>query len=151
MADQKKQKSLNVVTLGNVFLPRDAELATSKEGKNFAKFSVGIHEYGDKKSYISCTIFQDKFATAIVPYLKKGTVVSLTGSLSSYSYESNGETKSGHQLNVNDLVLSPGNKKEGGSDNADGPGDGHQQSNNKPQQSNGGQSNSSFQDGDIPF
>lgn len=80
-------------------LTRDPELF---EGENSrAKFSIAISGYNDRVDYINCTSF-GKQAENIGKYCKKGSLVSIEGSLNSYSYDNEeGKRVSGMQVLAN--------------------------------------------------
>ena len=60
-------------------LTRDAEVRTTKDGREFVKFSVAWNR-GNKKPphYYDCTMNGDK-ASAILPYLTKGKYITASG------------------------------------------------------------------------
>lgn len=68
-------------------LTRDAEMKSTKEGKQFAKFSVAWNR-GEKKPthFYSCTLGGEK-ATKLLTYLTKGKYVIITGEPDWYEYE----------------------------------------------------------------
>lgn len=71
----------NCTFIGNV--GKDAELKTFDSGKQVINFSIAVSEgKGEHKktTWIECAKFGEK--TGILPYLKKGTQVAVTGNIS---------------------------------------------------------------------
>lgn len=82
-------------------LTRDPEMNEPKQGETMrTKFSVAIDKVGTEGTdFINCVTF-GKSAENVSKYCKKGSLVAVEGSLSSYSFENqDGERISG--LNVN--------------------------------------------------
>ena len=71
-------------------ITKDVELKQTTSGIPVASFSVAInYRNKDKKEYaefIDCVIWQD-LAEKLAPYLKKGKLVGISGSLHKRSYE----------------------------------------------------------------
>lgn len=88
--------------------------ATSKEinGKNVINFSVATDTgYGDSKKalFVECGYWTEK--TGILPYLKKGDQVFVSGEPSIREWESNGKSGVSLQLRVHSIELLGGSKK----------------------------------------
>ena len=111
---------MKVVLVGNV--GKDPELKFIK-GSNgdFAvtKFSVAETDKvkqgdtwvdGETHWYaVSCT---GKLAETIIDAVSKGTRVKVEGELKQFSYEKDGETKSGMEVRANDITLVPTAQKK---------------------------------------
>ena len=111
---------MKVVLVGNV--GKDPELKFIK-GSNgdFAvtKFSVAETDkvkqgdtWVDGETYwyaVSCT---GKLAETIIDAVSKGTRVKVEGELKHFTYEKDGETKSGMEVRANDITLVPTAQKK---------------------------------------
>lgn len=80
-------------------LTRDPE--SQGEGESIrARFSIAIDRPKEGADFINCTAF-GKTAENILKYCKKGTLVSVEGSLNSYSYDNEeGQRISGMSVNA---------------------------------------------------
>ena len=96
---------MNIFTFtGN--LGKDAEVRHTAGGTAVCSFSVAVTSgYGDKKhtSWIDCALFGKRAEGGLVPFLKKGTKVGISGELTVNKWEK-GE-KSGTSVNVNVSTL----------------------------------------------
>lgn len=95
---------INVITIKGR-LGRDPEV-TEKQGKNgtfaVAKFSVAVDRaFGDEVDWFNCEVLGNR-ANVIDKYFKKGTVITLTGSM--FSYKTKDEHK-GWKIKVLDFDL----------------------------------------------
>ena len=68
-------------------LTRNAEMKSTKDGKQFAKFSIAWNR-GEKKPthFYNCTLGGEK-ASKLLPYLTQGKYVIITGEPDWYEYE----------------------------------------------------------------
>ena len=103
--------SLNMLTIsGN--LGADAELRYTKSGLPVSSFSVAVNErvpngdgtYGDRASWIGCTMF-GKRAEALAPSLRKGERIALTGHLRQNVWEQDGKRRSSLEVVVDNVEL----------------------------------------------
>lgn len=96
---------MNIFTFtGN--LGKDAEVRHTAGGTVVCSFSVAVTSgYGDKKqtSWIDCALFGKRAEGGLVPFLKKGTKVGISGELTVNKWQK-GE-KSGTSVNVNVSTL----------------------------------------------
>ena len=99
--------SLNVfVFAGN--LGKDAEQRYTQGGDSIVSFSVAVGSgYGDKAktSWVKCSIF-GKRGESVLPYLKKGQKVGVSGEFSMNEWTNkDGQKVSTPEVRVNDLEL----------------------------------------------
>jgi len=86
--------TINIVVLEGGRLVRDAELRYTNNSTPQLSFTIAMNEsykdqsgqWQDKPEYHKI-VFYGKLAESITPSMKKGIKVSITGRLSSYSYE----------------------------------------------------------------
>jgi len=71
-------------------LGQEPELETTQNGKSMTRFSIAVKGYGDKTDWIRCIAF-GKTAELICNHLSKGREVGLNGSISTGSYEKDGQ------------------------------------------------------------
>ena len=95
-------------------LTRDPE--SQGEGESIrARFSIAIDRSKEGVDFINCTAF-GKTAENILKYCRKGTLVSVEGSLNSYSYENEeGQRISGMSVNARrvQFLSRPSNESTG--------------------------------------
>ena len=95
-------------------LTRDPE--SQGEGESIrARFSIAIDRPKEGVDFINCTAF-GKTAENILKYCRKGTLVSVEGSLNSYSYENEeGQRISGMSVNARrvQFLSRPSNESTG--------------------------------------
>lgn len=99
---------MNSITVaGN--LGRDAELKYLQNGDAILSFSVGDDPRRDKPvMWWNCSIY-GKRAEALAPYLKKGTAVAVSGSLSKREYtDRDGVKREALDLRVSEVALQGG-------------------------------------------
>lgn len=105
--------SINNVNLsGN--LTRDAEITTTPSGVVVVNFSVAVNERRKDKNtgewvnvpvYVDCVLFGN-YASAMHPYLAKGSKVALSGRLTFDKWQNKeGQTRTKLSVIVNDLEL----------------------------------------------
>ena len=94
-------------------LTRDAEVKASKEGKRFLSFSVANTAGASKHTeYVSCTIHNEHWFTAVQGFLTKGTAVAVAGNVRSSAYiGKDGTLKSSLSVLVTDLKVSGKSEK----------------------------------------
>lgn len=96
---------------------RDAEVIATKSGKYLLKFSVADEVYanGQKQTqWVSCVDFRTSSVEKLVDYLKKGTLVHVSGEVSLNSYEAkDGTTKTSLQCSVTGIRLHGSKSSEG--------------------------------------
>lgn len=99
-------------------LGRDAEQRFTAGGDSIVSFSVAVKSgYGDKAktTWIRCTMF-GKRGDSVLPYLKKGQQVLVSGEFSLNEYtDKEGQKKSSPECNVRELDLVGGKKDSGDS------------------------------------
>ncbi len=129
-----------IIQKGN--LGRDAELKRTKNGDDVLTFPVGASQgYGENKktNWFRCSVW-GKRATALHPYLLKGTQVSVVGELEIDEYE--GKTQ--HKVTVDSNGLEIMSR----SDNASSP---RQPTEHDKAKQNGYQRDDYLDDADTPF
>lgn len=96
-------------------LGRDAEIKNTKNGKTLVTFSVADSVYSNGKQdtqWINCVDFRSATAEKLMPYLKKGQQVFITGECSLNKYQANdGSERISLQCSVSSIKLC-GSKKE---------------------------------------
>lgn len=121
-------KSMNLVTLVGR-LGKDPELKTTTSDKAVANFSVATSEYGGGTEWHNIVVW-GKPAENCASYLKKGSMVGISGRITTRSYED----KEGNKKYITEIVannvefLSPKSEGAGGS----GEGSGSQDSDDLP-------------------
>lgn len=97
-------------------LTKDAELKETDENKKkYSKFSVAVdrERSKDKEADFFQIALWGKIAEALVPYLNKGKLVSIVGTLRSSNYESaKGEKKYYTEILAEDIKLLERKKAE---------------------------------------
>ena len=102
---------MNSITIcGN--LGKDVELKFLPSGDPIANFSVADSQGKDKQSiWWNCTIF-GKRAESLSPYLTKGAVVTVVGSVSEREWtDKDGNKRKSMDVRVNDIALQGGRKE----------------------------------------
>ena len=82
-------------------LGRDPEAITTKGGEAAAKFSCATSEYrkisegqyDEVTEWHNVVVWDPKIAETVLSKVQKGTLISLTGKLSTRKYDKNGETQ----------------------------------------------------------
>lgn len=98
---------MNIFTAtGN--LGRDAEQRFSTAGNSIVSFSLPVKSgYGDKEatSWLKCTVF-GKQGESVLPYLKKGQLVGISGEFVASEYtDKDGNKKTSNEIKVQTLKL----------------------------------------------
>ena len=131
-------------------LGNDCEQRYTQSGDSVVSFSVGVKSgFGDKASttWAKCAMF-GKRGESVAPYLKKGTLVGISGEVNNREYQDKeGQKRYSLDVRVNDLTLLGGKSDRSESNAPSQPVD-------KPQQRNAqGAPKTSFEDmdDDIPF
>ena len=131
-------------------LGNDCEQRYTQSGDSVVSFSVGVKSgFGDKATttWAKCAIF-GKRGESVAPYLKKGTLVGISGEVNNREYQDKeGQKRYSLDVRVNDLTLLGGKSDRSESNAPSQPAD-------KPQQRNaqGAQGGASDEDSDqIPF
>ena len=95
-------------------LGRDAEQRYTQSGDSVVSFSVGVKAgFGDKASttWANCSMF-GKRGEAVVSYLKKGTLVAISGEVNLRDYQDKeGQKRYSLDVRVNDLTLLGGKQE----------------------------------------
>jgi single-strand DNA-binding protein len=135
---------MNVLSFtGN--LGKDAEQRFTQSGDSIVGFSVALKSgFGEKAktTWMRCTMF-GKRGESVLPYLKKGTQVGVSGEFALSEWvDKEGQTKTSAECRVNDLTLL-GSKPQGDSQPA--------QQQSRPAQSRPQQSSNFEDEGEIPF
>jgi single-strand DNA-binding protein len=130
-------------------LGNDCEQRYTQSGDSVVSFSVGVKSgFGDKATttWAKCAIF-GKRGESVAPYLKKGTLVGISGEVNNREYQDKeGQKRYSLDVRVNDLTLLGGKSDRSESNAPSQPAD-------KPQQRNAqGAQGGAFEDDDqIPF
>ncbi|HRO46227.1 single-stranded DNA-binding protein [Agriterribacter sp.] len=99
-------------------LTRDAQIRTTPQDKQVVNFSVAINDsYKNKQgerveqsTYLDCSYW---ISTSVAKVLKKGTLVELTGRVSTRAWMGrDGEPKAGLNFHTSQIKLHGGSKKE---------------------------------------
>ena len=89
-------------------LGNEAEMRYTANGDPIVNFSVAVKSgYGDKATttWIRCAML-GKRGESVIEYLKKGTMVGISGELSNREYQDkDGQTRYSLEVRVNDLTL----------------------------------------------
>jgi single-strand DNA-binding protein len=113
----KKGKHMYGSFSGN--LGKDSEVIVTNSGTKMLKFSVADEVYADgqrKPQWINCVDFRKSSVEKLVEYLKKGTLVHVSGEVSLRSYEAkDGTTKTSLECSVSGIRLHGGSKSEASS------------------------------------
>jgi single-strand DNA-binding protein len=89
-------------------LTRDAVLRRTQQGDPILGFSVGVSEGRDKPStYFDCSLF-GKRGEALLPFLNKGTRVTVVGDLSTREHEG----KTYLQVRASEITLQGGGQRQ---------------------------------------
>jgi single-strand DNA-binding protein len=116
-------KGLNqVVAVGN--LGKDAEQKSTPAGKSVMKFSLaattGFGEY-EHTEWFNCVAWGERF-TKVLPYLKKGKQVGITGTLKTHTWDDDkGQKHYQTEVIVSDVTLLGGNGNGNGGAPAEVP------------------------------
>lgn len=73
----------NATFIGN--LGKDAELKELEGGKKVINFSIAVQDGKDNTIWVDCAKWSEK--TGVLPYLKKGTKVAVTGNVGIRKWE----------------------------------------------------------------
>ena len=96
-------------------LGRDAETRFTQSGDPIVSFSVGVKSgFGEKATttWANCSMF-GKRGEAVSPYLKKGTLVGISGELSLREWQDKeGQKRVNLDVRVNDLTLLGGKDRQ---------------------------------------
>ena len=131
-------------------LGNDCEQRYTQSGDSVVSFSVGVKSgFGDKASttWAKCAMF-GKRGEAVAPYLKKGTLVGISGEVNNREYQDKeGQKRYSLDVRVNDLTLLGGKSDRSESNAPSQPADKPQQRNAQGAQGGG----MADMDDDIPF
>lgn len=96
-------------------LGQDAEQRNLPDGTSLVSMSVPCKSgFGDKSvtTWLRCTLFS-KRGESVMPYLKKGTMVGISGEFSARDYtDKDGNKRQSLEVRINDLTLLGGRKDE---------------------------------------
>ena len=104
-------------------LTRDAELRYTQSGMAICNFSIVTNdkiknpasgEYKDEPSFWDCQLW-GKQGESLNQYLTKGKIIGLDGSLRVESWEQDGQKRTKVKINVQSVVLIPGQGNTGSS------------------------------------
>ena len=70
------------------FLAAEPEIKTARSGKNYASFRMSNHERNDKEDETFWTNVVSMETGGLIPHLKKGSAVIVTGDYSNHAYNS---------------------------------------------------------------
>lgn len=138
--------SINVYTFsGNI--GRDAEVGATKGGTSVCRFSVAVSSgFGDKEvtTWVECSIFGKRAEGKLPQYLKKGSVVVVSGEPTLDKWVGkDGTERTSLKVLVNSVdPLFKANDRGGDANNG---------GNNQPAQKSNSAPQSDFEDSDIPF
>lgn len=138
--------SINVYTFsGNI--GRDAEVGATKGGTSVCRFSVAVSSgFGDKEvtTWVECSIFGKRAEGKLPQYLKKGSVVVVSGEPTLDKWVGkDGTERTSLKVLVNSVdPLFKANNRDGDANNG---------GNNQPAQQSNSAPQSDFEDSDIPF
>ncbi|WP_422070774.1 single-stranded DNA-binding protein [Staphylococcus simulans] len=62
-------------------MTRDADVKQTKNGKQFARFTIAINRFNDEVDFIDCTVFNEKVVNVVSKYTSKGSQIGVSGSL----------------------------------------------------------------------
>jgi single-strand DNA-binding protein len=94
----------NITIAGN--LVKDIEVRMLTDGKNVGNFTIADNQSKEKPPiFWPCSLFGDR-VTILAQYLKKGTAVAVSGSVTLQEYkDKNGITQKVYGIRVQDLAL----------------------------------------------
>lgn len=95
-------------------LGKDAELRTTPNGTKVAEFSIADEVgYGQNKKtqWLKCSMFGER-AEKVAPYLLKGGLIEIHGTPQAEAWQSNDGIKTALKVNVNEVKLHGGGKKD---------------------------------------
>ena len=75
------------------------DLKTTGSGKNFTNFNVAVKRTKEITDFLPCQAWEGR-AEFIAGHFDKGQRIEIIGQLQSYSYEKDGQTKTGYVINV---------------------------------------------------
>jgi len=85
---------------------KDGELRTTQNGKEVCSFSVAVTNWDKTTSWYECSVFGKQAESYASKFLKKGSVVLVTGEPSINTYEKNdGTTQASIQIMVKDMSI----------------------------------------------
>lgn len=79
----------NVCLIGRI--TKDLELRETQEGKKVCKFTLAINRDEEHTDFINCMVWNQQ-AENLCKYQKKGSLISVVGSIRTGSYEKDGKT-----------------------------------------------------------
>jgi single-strand DNA-binding protein len=97
-------------------LGRDAELRTTQQGTRVLGFSLAVDVgFGQHKKteWLDCAVWGDR-AEKLAPYLLKGQSVTVIGEGGLRTWEKNGKNGAAITVNVRELALQGGGKRDDG-------------------------------------
>jgi len=133
----------------------DMTVRYTPAGKAIGEFSLPVETgYGENKktSWVTCKVFGER-ADKLAQYVKKGSLVTVTGAFQLDEWEKDGHKHSRPVILVNDLQLPPNQQSQQGHP-AQQPQGGYAAANgSQPQSSQASKQQGSYQDFDdsIPF
>lgn len=93
-----------ITIAGNI--TKDAELRRTQGGDSVLGFSIAVNDRDKTATFFDCSVW-GKRATALEPYLTKGTFACVTGAFSTREYEG----KTYLQVNAGEIAFTGGNRK----------------------------------------
>lgn len=99
------------------------EIKETSTGRKYSRFSIAVDDgYGDKKkTYFFGVTAWEKRAEFAVKYLRKGSKVILSGKLTAYEYEKDGEKHKGVDIVTNEIEFAETKKADSKQDQSDLP------------------------------
>jgi single-strand DNA-binding protein len=97
-------------------LTRDAELKYLNDGKAVTKLSMAVNGFKDGDVSFFDLVLWGKVGEALKQYLVKGKQIGISGELKQQRWEYEGKKQSRVVININDLQLLGGTKKENSSE-----------------------------------
>ena len=97
-------------------LTRDPELKITSSDKSVASFTIAVDKYGDGADFINCVVW-GKQAENLCKYQEKGSLIGLSGRISTRTYDDAKGNKQYITEVVADSIEFLGNKKENEKEN----------------------------------
>ncbi|WP_158263366.1 single-stranded DNA-binding protein [Staphylococcus simulans] len=86
-------------------MTRGADVKQTKNGKQFARFTIAINRFNDEVDFIDCTVFNEKVVNVVSKYTSKGSQIGVSGSLQINTSEKDGHKFKHPQINVQAIDL----------------------------------------------
>lgn len=103
-----------IIATGNI--GKDAEQRFTPGGDSIVTFSLPVKSgYGDKAktSWVRCSMF-GKRGESVLPYLRKGSLIGVSGEFSMNEWKKDGQKRSAPECRVSELTLLGGKPSDSG-------------------------------------